>query len=53
MEVGGFSAGEENLLGVVEEARWSLEGAKKGMSYRVVAVDARGVPSTPSEYVEI
>ncbi len=53
MEAGGFSAGEENLLGVVEEARWPLNDAKKGMSYRVVAVDARGVPSTPSEYVTV
>ncbi len=53
MEAGGFSASEENLLSVVEESHWPLNGAKKGMSYRVVAVDARGVLSTPSDYVEI
>lgn len=51
MEPGGFSAGEENLLGEVEEPIFALDGSRKGMSYRVVAVDARGVPSTPSEYV--
>jgi len=51
-ESGGFSAGRENLLGEVEGPIWPLKKAKKGMSYRVVAVDARGVPSTPSEHVE-
>ncbi len=53
MEPGGFSASEENLLGVVEEACWPLNGAKKGMSYRAVAVDARAVPSTPSDYLTL
>ncbi len=53
MEPGGFSASEENLAGVVKETCWPLDGARKGTSYRVVAVDARGVPSTPSDYVEI
>ena len=52
METGGFSAGRENFLGEVEEPVWPLNGGKKGMSYRVVTVDARGVPSTPSEHVE-
>lgn len=49
METGGFSAGPDDLLGEVEIPTWPLNGAPKGMSYRVVAVDARGVPSTPSE----
>ncbi|MCE2441454.1 MAG: fibronectin type III domain-containing protein, partial [Candidatus Latescibacteria bacterium] len=52
-EPGGFSATEENLLGDVEEARWPLNGVEKGMSYRVVAVDAGGVTSTPSEYITV
>ena len=50
-EPGGFSATEADLLGEAAEPRWALKGGKKGMSYRVVAVDARGAPSTPSDYV--
>ena len=52
-EPGGFSATNENLLGAVDETRWPLNNAGKGMSYRVVAVDAGGVPSTPSDYVTV
>ncbi len=52
-EPGGFSATNENLLGAVGETRWPLNDAEKGMSYRVVAVDAGGVPSTPSDYVTV
>ena len=52
-EPGGFSATVENLLCTVDEARWPLNDAEKGMSYRVVAVDAGGVPSTPSDYVTV
>ena len=49
----GFSATKKELLGEVAEPRWPLRGRKKGMSHRVVAVDARGVPSTPSDHIEI
>jgi len=52
-EQGGFTAGKENLLAVVEDTCWPLMGARKGMSYRVVAVDANDVPSTPSEFIEL
>ena len=52
-ESGGFSATDENLLCTVDEARWPLDDAVKGTSFRVVAVDAGGVPSTPSEYVTV
>ena len=46
----GFSAGEDCLLGSVEEPCWPLKVAagRRRMSYRVAAVDANGVPSTPS-----
>ena len=53
MESGGFSAGNKNLLAVVEESSYYLKRPQKGMSYRVVAVDVNGVTSTPSEFVEL
>ena len=53
MQTGGFSASRKNLLAVVTEAEFSLKGAKKGMFYRVVALDANGVVSTPSEFVQL
>ena len=51
-EPGGFSATEENLVAVTREPCFALpaQARKKRMFYRVVAVDAKGVPSTPSEY---
>jgi len=51
----GFSATEENLLGTTAECCWPLpKGRRKvKMHYRVVAVDGNGVPSTPSDYVEM
>ena len=51
LKPGGFSATQQNLLGEVEAPCYPLNGVQKGMSYRVVAVDAKGVPSTPSDYV--
>ena len=52
-EPGGFSATEETLIGTVEEPHWPFQKGTqtKGMSYRVVSVDANDVPSTPSDYV--
>jgi len=52
-ESGGFTASKKNRLAVVEDPCCVLKGARKGMSYRVVAVDANGVMSTPSEFVEL
>ena len=52
-EQGGFSVTKKELLDEVGEPSWPLRGRTKGMSYRVVAVDARGVPSTPSDHIEI
>ena len=52
-EPGGFSAADGNLLGAVDQTSWPLNDVEKGMSYRVVAVDAGGVPSTPSDYVTV
>ena len=52
-ERGGFSIDEENLLGTVADTCWVLQKPSKGMSFRVVAVDARGIPSTPSDHIEL
>jgi len=49
-ESDGFSVSEGNLLGTTEEALWRLEKGRR-LSYRVVAVDANGALSTPSDYV--
>ena len=52
-ESGGFSASEENLLAKTSECHWPLGKAARKVktSYRVIAVDGSGVPSTPSDYV--
>lgn len=51
---GGFSVSENSLLGEVTATQWAVprgEG-KPGAWYRVVAMDANGVASTPSECVD-
>jgi hypothetical protein len=52
-ELEAFSVREDCLLGTVEGLGWPVQKSPRGrrVSYRVVAVDANDVPSTPSDYV--
>ncbi len=49
-EKGGFSAGDENLLGTTTANSWPI--AHESFSYRVVAIDDQGIASTPSDHFD-
>jgi len=54
-EPGGFSVSEDCLTGTTAESAWPVRKRRDGRHtyYRVVAVDANGVPSTPSDCVAV